>query len=185
MLDAYFSRLEHILVLLAAFSPLELADGELCSHIGANWGCKFRALFCLNTDLCAKRVYDSLKTIKEDLRNPASHGGFLKNGESLLFHSEAGAIPVLLTRVKTGFEFHVTPVPPATFDEVCDVLDDTDAFFKQSALADGFAYVVAGLDVAFDPRSREQYRKEMDSGDFDAFIERQAYIQDMHSNMDY
>jgi hypothetical protein len=185
MLDAYFSKLEHVLVLLAAFSTLDVENGALQKLVGDRWDEKFKALFNVQTDQIAKRVYDDLKKIKEDLRNPASHGGFLKKGASFLFHSEAGALPVLLTRVNRDFEFHITPVPPVTFEQVCEVLDEADSFLRDSPLAEGFAYVAAGLDVPFDAESRQRYLQAIASGEFEDLIERQAYLQDMHANMDY
>jgi hypothetical protein len=185
MLDAYFSKLEHLLVLMSAFSNLDFENGGLRRFVGDFWSDKFKALFDVQSDKHAKRIYDDLRNIKEELRNPASHGGFLKNGESFLFHSEAGALPVMLTRSNVDFEFRITPVPPSTFDQVCELLDRADTFLKNSSLAEGFAFAVAGLDVAFDAKSRQEFRRAAQSDDFEAFLNRRAYIQDMHANMDY
>ena len=185
MLDSYFSKLEHQLVLISAFSSLEMENGGLQRFVGDRWDTKFKALFDLQSDHAAKLVYDDLKRIKEDLRNPAAHGGFLKNGASFFFHSTAGALPVLLTRTNTDFEFHISPVPPSTFEQVCDVLDKTDAFLQKCRLARAFQFVMAGLDVAFDPESRRAYQEAAASDDFEAFIDHESNVQDMHANMDY
>jgi hypothetical protein len=185
MIDSYFSKLEHALVLMSAFSFLELENGGLQRFVGDRWDAKFKALFDLQSDRGAKRVYDDLKKIKEDLRNPSAHGGFLKNGASFLFHSPAGALPVLLTRTNTDFEFHISPVPPSTFEQVCDVLDGADAFLEECGLAEAFRFAASGLDVAFDPKSRQAYQEAAASGDFDSFMTRQGHLQDMHANMDY
>lgn len=185
MLDAYFSKLEHLLVLLLAFSSFNPCNMNLRQFVGARWDEKFKTIFFSDSDRSAKRIYDKLKQIKEDIRNPASHGGFLKNGASFLFHSRAGALPVQLTKSKRGLEFHITPIPPSTYDEVCAVLDETDAFFRSSPLALGFRYIASGLDVSFSADSRLEYMRSVQATDIEALIEKHAYLADMHANMDY
>jgi hypothetical protein len=185
MLDAYFSKLEHILVLMAPFTGMDLTNGELQKLVGSTWGEKFRCLFHFATDGSAKTTYDELNRVKESFRNPASHGGFLKRGASFHFHSPAGALPVTLTKSDRDFEFRITPVPATTYEEICDVFDRSDEFLASSHLADAFAYVTSGLPVAVDDASRLECRIAMDSGCFRSFLLYKSAEHDRHMNMDY
>ena len=76
MLDAYFSRLEHILILVLPFLNFDPRMGRLLEMIGARWDEKFRQVFDLSNDRQAKQCYDRLKSIKERFRNTLAHGGF-------------------------------------------------------------------------------------------------------------
>jgi hypothetical protein len=187
MLDAYFSWLEHALVLVLPFIDFEPADGALVRFVGATWDGKWRTIFDLTADQGAKQVYDDLRRIKETVRNPIAHGGFGKKGTSFFFHVEGiGALPALLTRHGRSFEFIITRVPHATYQQLCQQLDVCDAFLQGSKLRAGLRYAQAGLDVAlsegFRGQCREASRSEEELGEF---IEHQSYLADMHTNMDY
>jgi hypothetical protein len=70
MLDAYFSWLEHVLVLVLPFIDFVPGDGHLLRFVGATWDEKWRTIFDLSTDNEAKEAYDLLKRIKEAVREP-------------------------------------------------------------------------------------------------------------------
>jgi len=187
MLDAYFSWLEHTLVLVLPFIEFEPANGALVRFVGATWNDKWRAIFDLTADQQAKQVYDGLRRIKETVRNPISHGGFGKNGTSFFFHVEGiGALPALLTKHGRSFEFTITRVPHGTYEQLCQQLDACDAFLQGSKLWAGLRYAQAELDVALSDSFRRQCREASQSEeDLDEFIEHQSYLTDMHRNMDY
>lgn len=187
MLEAYFSWLEHILVLVLPFIDFNPAEGQLLRFVGATWDEKWRSIFDLSTDPIAKQNYDLLKRLKESVRNPISHGGFGKKGTSFFFHVEGvGALPALLTKHGRSFEFMVSQVPGRTYQEICDQLDLCDAFLQASKVWAGLRCAEAGLDVAFSEDARRQYRQASASDELlEEFIERQSYFADMHRNMDY
>jgi len=71
---AYFSLLEHELVLVSAFADVTSERGALLSFISARWSDKFRQLFDMG-DAATNRVHQHLHEIAETYRNPYSHGG--------------------------------------------------------------------------------------------------------------
>lgn len=187
MIDAYFSRLEHLLVLVLPFLDFEPGNGGLLNFVGMTWREKWRQLLATATDTRAKLMFDQLIEIKEEIRNPLSHGGFTKKGTSFFFHVEGiGALPALLTGHGRSFELSITRVPQGTYEDLCSRLDAIDAFLAESSLAPGVQYATAGLDVAFSTEFRKACKDAAESPEaLDRFIDHQAYLTDMHANMDY
>ena len=70
MLSAYFSRLEHVLVLLLAFGDYDPQSDDLARFIGMIWSDKFKRLLKVDSDLNKKRIYDDLRHIKEYILIP-------------------------------------------------------------------------------------------------------------------
>jgi hypothetical protein len=187
MVDAYFSRLEPLLVLVLPFLDFDPVAGALVRFVGLTWDEKWREVFDVATDTKAKHTYDQLRQIKETVRNPASHGGFAKQGTSFFFHVEKiGALPALLTKHERSYELFITKVPQETYQALCSQLDESDAFLAASAVASGVQYAEAGLDVAFSPGFRTACQIASQSPEaLEEFIDHQAYLTDMHTNMDY
>jgi hypothetical protein len=187
MVDAYFSRLEHLLVLVLPFTDFDPSGGALVRFVGLTWVEKWRQVFDLRHDHEAKRIYDRLRQIKETVRNPLSHGGFGKNGTSFFFHVETiGALPALLTKHGRSFELFITRVPHRTYQELCTQLDEADAFLEGSDVGPGIRYAQACLDISFDTDFRSACTLASESPEaLEKFIERQTYLTDMHVNMDY
>jgi len=67
--NAFFSLLEHRLVLVLPFIDFDPADGALTAFIGARWGDKFRRVFDVASDSTAHAIYDRLHRIAEAYRN--------------------------------------------------------------------------------------------------------------------
>jgi aryl carrier-like protein len=187
MLDAYFSLLEHVLILLLPFAGFDPARDDLVGLIGAQWGDKFKRLFDVNADRTAKRHYDALKEVKERYRNTASHGMFEKGGASLYFHdAEVGSVPVRLSRHSDGLHFLFTPVDEVKFAEICALLDAAEAFLKDGPTRLGMKHVEEGLDSIFAVEWLNRYRAATASDeDFEQLLEYENYLVDQHANMDF
>jgi hypothetical protein len=184
--NAYFSLLEHELVLISAFSDLDPTGGALEILIGDRWAEKFRKLFDLgNAD--AKRVYDRLHEIAETYRNPYSHGGFDKQGATLWFHLDGiGTVPARLRDIRSSPHFELFPVQPEDFTTICADLDQTASWLRAGQYAAGFEWIDAGLDVAFDEESRRDYRQLTgDSKYRRELIERHQYHAERAANFDW
>jgi hypothetical protein len=181
MMEAYFSRLEHALVLVLPFTDFEPGGGVLLRFVGATWDAKWRTIFDINADPGAKRTYDQLGRIKETVRNPISHGGFGKKGTSFFFHVDGiGALPALLTRHGRPLEFLVTRVPHNTYQELCQQLDACDAFLQESKIRAGLRYAQSGLDVAFSVDFRHLCRTASQSDEtLEEFIEYRAHVDEI------
>lgn len=187
MLDAYFSRLEHLLVLLLPFTCVDLSTGAALDFMAAPWDDKWKRLFSLSSEPAMKKAFDVLKQLKESIRNPLAHGGFSKKGTSLFFHVDrVGALPVLLSKHGRSWEFTITRIPSRSFDELCAQLDEVDEALAQSRLWAGVTFAQSGLNVALDPESCARCREAADSAEaLEAFMDRLGHLQDLHANMDY
>jgi hypothetical protein len=187
MVDAYFSLLEHVLVLVLPFLDFDPRSGALKRFVGLTWDQKWREVFDVGGNLEAKRVWEQLRHIKETVRNPLSHGGFGKNGTSFFFHVDTnGALPALLTRHGRSFELFMTRVPRQRYQELCRELDEVDEFLEKSRIGAGIQYARASLDISFGADFRRECRLASESPEaLKRLIERQAHLSDMHANMDY
>ena len=115
--NAYFSLLEHEMVLLFAFTDLDPTDGALQTLIGDRWGLKFKCLFDIS-DRSTKCVYEALRKVAETYRNPYSHGGFEKGSAVLWFHVPGvAAMPARLSDYRDSPHFELFPVQPESFDK--------------------------------------------------------------------
>jgi hypothetical protein len=187
MINAYFSRLEHLLVIVLPFINFSPAADDLVKIIGSQWGEKYRQIFDINQDKPAKLYYDQLHDIKERFRNTFSHGGFEKDGASLYFHLPAiGAIPARLTEIRNSPHFNFLPLAQADFNEVCSLFDEFDNWLESGKTQYGVLYAKSGLNVAFDAESLQEYELAMTSPeDFDNMLEYYSYLSDIHTNMEY
>jgi hypothetical protein len=184
---AYFSLLEHELVLVSAFADVTPEGGALMSFIGARWSDKFRQVFDIG-DATTNRMHQHLHEIAETYRNPYSHGGFPKQGASLWFHLEGiGAIPAGLSDIRSSPHFELFPVRAERFETICTELDATDDWLRNGIYQAGFEWIDAGLDVAFDADSRRQYRAFADAPPEAriAAISRDSEFADRAANMDF
>ena len=183
--DAYFSSLEHLFVIAAAFIPTALEVDGLGGVLNAKWGERARRVIDLS-DAAAKKIYDRLFDIREDWRNPLAHGGFHVGGASLHFHLPGvGALPVRLRRtpdgVKAGFQLH-----QQSFAEICATFDEFDRQLRTGPTRHAVRWAESGLDVAFDRASLDEYRAATTSDEgVERLIDRENYLHDMHANMDY
>ena len=187
MIDAFFSKTEHIFILVLPFIGFNRENDNLLDFIGSRWQDKYKRIFQIEKDSNAKQYYDRLINLKENLRNTFVHGGFEKSGASLFFHlPNVGAIPVNLTKVKDSPHFNFFPIEEEGFKEVCELLDKFEFWLKSGRLAQGIKYIESGLDVPFDDNSISMYKKAMVSDDdFENLIERWSYLSDQNINMDY
>lgn len=187
MLDAYFSRMEHLLVLLLPFVDFDLKQSDLASIMMSGWRNKFKCLFKLNNNAQIASLYKELKEVKDKYRDSIVHGTFEKNPVSLYFHfPEIGAIPVALSKFKGSIHYSFFPVSQKSYDEICALFDRTDDFLRTGLTKYGMMYIEAGLDVAFDDDSISKYRSAMKSDkDFVALIESTSYTDMINMNMDW
>jgi hypothetical protein len=186
-LDAYFSRLEHVLALVLPFVAHDPSRLDLLKFIASNWTRKIKAVFDLGSNQEANKLYDELRSVKERYRNPLSHGGFEKDGASLLIHVRGiGAVPTRLSGFKESIHYEFFPVTPLSFGEACKVFDAVDRYLKNGPTRFGWRWMDAGLNVAFDNGSIKRYRSGMVSDKaFDALVGEMSQWVDAESNMDW
>ena len=186
MINAYFSRLEHVLVLAMAFTSFDPTKGALRKFAESLWDDKFAAAFDLATDTSAKRARDILGRLKKEHRNPISHGGFDKKGTVFHFHVYGiDPVPAILLDYEVSIERYVSNVTRDQFHAVCGDLDECDRLLKETHLGFGLRYAESGMSISFSANSRERYRKAAKRPElFDQFVEDDQIRADMHMNMD-
>ncbi|MGN6224310.1 hypothetical protein [Pseudoxanthomonas sp.] len=94
--EAFFSWTEHVFIHLAILQGRARTGDDVAKLAGADWKAKFKAALDVN-EKATKNHYEVLLDLRAQIRNFMAHGSFGKRGEAFLFHSGAGAVPLLLT----------------------------------------------------------------------------------------
>ncbi len=186
MIDAYFSRLEHLLILILPFMRYDRTKHDLVRLMGAVWSDKFKTVFNLSTHTTARSLYERLVALRERYRNPVSHGNFQKDGKSLYFHFPVGAISCQLSSTVAEQSNSITKLNENEFKELCAFFDEVDAFFETGPAEYGYEYAMSGLEVAFDKNSLDGYMNAArDHESLKDFINYQSEINAINMNMDW
>ncbi len=96
-IDAFFSWTEHIFIHIAILSGKINTGIEVSNLAEGEWQAKFKKALDVQ-EKKMKIFFDELVIIRRQLRNFIAHGAFGKGGEAFSFHSETGAVPVILRR---------------------------------------------------------------------------------------
>ena len=103
--EAFFSWTEHVFIHIAILRGA-CTTGKMVGDLArARWSEKFKAAVVDIEEPQARAIYDELTTIRRQLRNHVAHGAFGKDGQALSFHSNAGAVPLLLPHRRSGESF--------------------------------------------------------------------------------
>ena len=185
-IDAYFSRLEHLLVLALPCLRWTRSRDSLPEFIRLRWGEKFKRIFDVLSDRRAKQLYDQLRVTKERYRNTYAHGGFEKGGASFFVHVPGvGALPAPLSNIRESRVFDLFPITPSRFSAICELFDDVDAWLKLG-LGWVVTYAESGLNLACDDDSLDRLRQASESNvALEQLIDRWGWEADRHVNMDY
>lgn len=174
MASAYFSWLEHVLVLALPFTPhWDPGRTPVTQAIGDSWSGKWRNAFHApgaTPDAEEKRVFDLLASAAEQFRNLDAHGGFGKKEQALLVHTPMGAIPARLVEGAGPIKAQVLSEAPSTFPDACALFDEVDTFLHAGALREAFIWIEGGLQVPFNAEFRQRITDAITAGD-DAFAE--------------
>lgn len=187
MIDAFFSRLEHVLVLVLPFVGFDPVHEDLVAFISSSWNNKFKRIFDIEHNQLAKSLYDQLDSAREKYRNPITHGYFEKSGASLYFHiPNLGAIPVRLSKFREGLHYSFLPISETSLEEVCYLFDRVDVLLRSGMAGKGFVFAKTGLNIAFDDNSLAEYRSACSSKrSLRNLIDREAQWDAIASNMDW
>lgn len=187
MVDAYFSRLEHVFVLLRAFTGTPLQEGGLTSFLSMTWDEKLKEL--VNVDEPGmQKLYSELKRIKERVRNPFAHGGVENDGGSLYVHiPTVGALPANFTQIRNSVRFNFIPVGKDDHSSASAAFDAFDEAMRSGLFAGPFSLVEAGIDPVFSTDHLAVYRQisAASAKDREEWIDHWHYENDRHANMDY
>lgn len=185
--QAYFSWLEHILVLTLPFVDYDPNVENLQKLIGDPWRERWRRIFDINHDRAAHSLYSDLVTLAERSRNTWAHGGFDKDSGLLRVHLPGiGATPIRVSTYDKNVHFPLFGIDDDS-DSTWHVLDRTDTFLQTSPRTTyGFQHAHAGLQVRFDAEARRNYeRATVSPAAFDEFLAAEAEYEDRMYNMDW
>ncbi|CDM77652.1 hypothetical protein [Mycobacterium marinum] len=186
MCGAYFSMLEHVLVLAIPFMlNRHSAPVDVRTVIGMTWPDKYR--YVLGTDAGPSTDYLSkLVMIAERYRNTYGHGAFGKDDATTYFHAPGvGAIPGNMTRVRESPQFSLVPAAEADFSKVCAVFDGWEVDIAGGDLWAAWDWIRSGLDVRYDRTFCTEVDLALSEERFDDLIEEWSLKWERHANMDY
>ncbi|MBZ9726342.1 hypothetical protein LB554_20580 [Mesorhizobium sp. CO1-1-11] len=188
MIEAFFSAMEHRLILLRAFSGQPLESGGLEVFLEKSWDEKLKAVFPLDNNHQAGVTLGKLRRIKERLRNPFSHGGVENDGGSLFFHLPGiGVVPANFSDFADSPRFSFIPIKVDNFEECCSVFDAVHDMLSTGPLVFPHRFVDAGVDPSFDAKTLSEYAGAMAKGAeaVAQWIELWGHNWTTHANMDY
>jgi hypothetical protein len=103
-IESFFSWTEHIFVHIALLLGRVKTVQEITSLANKDWSDKYKTAIGFEGNEM-KVVYDELVAIRKQLRNYIAHGAFGKQREAFNFHTETGAVPVLLPYKNQKYQF--------------------------------------------------------------------------------
>ncbi len=185
-IDAFFAWTEHILVHLAILQGCIITGVEVAKLAEAEWGAKFKCALDI-TDKVAKRHFDDLVTIRRQLRNFMAHGAFGKEGQAFSFHTNAGAVPVVLDHRNTRSRFSLTPELAFDDREALATIEKFLPYLWSGQREPARIYIQqAGLPLILPMASDGTYAAAMASvNDMNSLVDRLMKECDAAANMDW
>ncbi|MGW6154481.1 hypothetical protein ACWFRM_15315 [Streptomyces sp. NPDC055144] len=188
MINAHFSLLEHLLVLALPATDFDPSSESLTSFIGSKILEKFDRVFDAKGDPIAKKFRVRLQRAAEVWRNPYGHGAFDKTHGTLYFQMPGiGALPAILSNIRSHPTFHFVPEREGAFEESCALFDELDEWLRSGPVRHGVMWAEAGLPVSYDPASLNLFRSAVAGGE-DAFLYylgSASYAEEQAANMDW
>lgn len=163
MIDCYFSLLEHISVLMIPFlSHIKINRINIEEFMGLNWKPKLQIILEHKTNPQTNQKLEILNEIKQQIRNPISHGYFYKKGKSFYVHMRGlGVIPLTLSKSPTKFKFSELGSDYMSIKTICKHFDDFDNYLETGKTKFGIKYIKRNLPVSYDKNSASKYRRRM------------------------
>jgi hypothetical protein len=185
-IDCFFSWTEHVFIHLAVLLGNTVRAAEVVNLAEDEWPAKFKAVLTLDNPV-KKKMYDDLVLIRRQLRNFMAHGAFGKQGEAFTFHSDVGAVPVLLPHRRGANRF--TIVGEMSFDEdaAIQVIRRFIPLLWKEDREPAYGYIQeSGLPTILPMAADGRYMVAMRSvEDMNFLIEELHYTFDMSANMDW
>lgn len=97
---------------------------------------------------------------------------------------EVGGVPVTLGEYGVRTELLFVPAVKDDFHQICAVFDSCDEWLANGPLADGYKWVVEGLNFRFDAQFRAATAAARSQGRFEDFLGAASVRTDAVMNMD-
>jgi len=172
-IEAFYSWTEHVFILNAILQG-RIATGEDVARVaGTEWKDKFKiALDIQNKN--TKEFYERLLKLRTQVRNFVAHGAFGKNGEALSFHTETGAVPLLLPQAKQTNQFLFGNGVDFVAPESIQLIHEFIAHLWTGDLSPAKIYIESALPIILSKVTDGQYADAMQSDE--AMIEYVEYL---------
>jgi hypothetical protein len=159
---------------------------EVTQLAEADWQVKYKTVLPI-TMKNSKTLFDQLGNIRRDIRNYSAHGSFGTDGEAFAFHSNAGAVPVLLPHRAGSRKFRLKRGNALSFKEIFEVFDSFENFLWQGGRGLAKMYIQeAGLPLILPFVDDGTYAKAMSSAEeMEHLVEYLSEEQARNWNMDY
>lgn len=188
MVDAWFSRLEHRMLLLRAFLGKPMPAGSFKAFLASRWDERLFALFENGLDETVGGLLGQLRHVKDTIRNPLAHGGVENDGGAFHFHLPGvGAVPANLSRYRGRLKMSFVPIPANTHAETCTLFDAVDEVLTTGTFELPNEFIRWGIDPQFDADTISLYGGAIDEGPdaVERLIDRLSREWERHANMDY
>lgn len=188
MVDAFFSRLEHRVLLLRAFIGRPLATGEFEAFLKKTWDERLREVLRFDADPAIGKHLGKLRNVKATIRNPLAHGGVENDGGAFYFHMpRIGAIPANLSRYRGSLHMSFFSIADTTHTEICEFFDEVDALLERGSLELPNEFVRWGIDPQFDNVCINRYADALVGGAeaVEMLIDRISHKWERHANYEY
>ncbi|AEA60529.1 hypothetical protein [Burkholderia gladioli] len=183
-IEAFFSWTEHVFIHLAILQGRIQTGEEVATLAAADWKTKFRAALDIN-DIATKSHYDILLTLRTQIRNYMAHGAFGKRGEAFHFHSGAGAVPVLLTRIPAQ-RYSLTAGPEFDERSALQQIEEFISYLWSGSREPAKEYMESSISTVLTFASDGTYQSAMRSVNAMAeLIRHQLDAQERAANMDW
>lgn len=188
MVDCYFSYLEHRLNMLRAFIGRPLTTGDMRSFFKLKWDQKLIEVLGPGQPSSTLKIIESLKNIKERVRNPFAHGGFENDKGALHVHIPTiGLIPGNITKFKNSVRFSMIPIQENNHEENCRTFDEIDKLLSSDSLSKPHSLMISGIDPSYAPEIMAEYLEAQSKDDeyLERYIEHWSDMWEREANMDY
>ncbi len=138
-IDSFFSWTEHLFIHLSIIANNISNGRDVANLIGAEWKVKYQKAIVDNS-VEAKKYYNDLLKIRQQIRNYISHGAFGKDGNSFEFHSPTGAIPVIMNYNMRRNRFSLNGTLLFNENEVIQLIEDFIKYLWKSNLKTSMFY---------------------------------------------
>ena len=184
-IDSFFSWTEHIFIHLSILRGQTTTGVEVANLADSEWSVKFKAAIDIKSKI-TKNFYDQLIEIRRQLRNYITHGAFGKKGEAFHFHSDAGAVPLLLPHQKKNQRFSFQSDLGFNDNEIIKIIEDFINHLWTEICEPGEIYLKSGLPIILTYAKNGIYKEAMQSKEkMNSFVEHLSYEFDRAADMDW
>ena len=185
VLDAFFSWTEHVFILMAILKGNVVTGDAVKKLTDKEWKIKFKQAISSSSDE-SKTFYDELIKAKDQLRNYMAHGAFGKKGEAFQFHSDAGAVPLIINRSSSVERYSFRSDLAFNDQDVVDLVIRFIPYLWANERATQGMYIESGLPIILSMAANGSYVSAIECEDnMEHFIYELQLEFDRAMDMDY